>query len=339
MANADGGCIIYGIAEQNGVAHSLQPLQFEDRDLEDRRLLQMLDSGIEPRLVSIDRKWIEAESGSFLVINIDKSYSAPHRFSVNGQSKFVIRNNTITSEMSYLQLASSFRDSESKVSLLDKQWDKWCLDGEAGRTYRPLTDGPFLACGFVPFLSSERSQIVDLNLAYSNYSQMIGSRWGGASSRFSYDGLAIFPGFSEPALGALSIVSRFGSIISYEKIGHSFDGKNIIPPETIAKLTFERMKKCVSLAKILDIHGPYFLYCSVARMGGYSFIISERFGGYSLVDPPMERIDFSRIWSDGLNNEESLDETLRPWMDLLWQTLGFSHCPHYDESGKLSLSG
>ncbi|QCB53666.1 hypothetical protein E5675_03915 [Sphingopyxis sp. PAMC25046] len=37
----------------------------------------------------------------------------------------------------------------------------------------------------------------------------------------------------------------------------------------MAKLTFERIEKCIRLARILDIQGPYFLYCSIAKMGGY----------------------------------------------------------------------
>lgn len=338
IANADGGTIIFGISEQKGVAHALSPLAIEDKDLEDRRLLQMLDSGIEPRLAAVSTKWIDSDSGIFLVLDVEKSYSGPHRFSVNGQSKFVVRNNTHVTEMSYLQLASSFKETGSKMDLLDQQWNKWCMDGETGRTYRPIAEGPFLVCGFVPLISSERVPVADLNLAYSNYAQMIGSRWGGASSRFSYDGLAIFHGYSEPVLGALAIVSRFGSIISYEEMGHTYEGQDIVPPDTVGKIIMERIGKCIDFAKILDIRGPYFLYCSLVRMGGYKFITPERFHGYSVIDPPMDRIDFPRVWIDDLQAESNLDEIIRPWMDLLWQTVGFSACPHYSDEGKFVLS-
>ena len=50
MANSFGGDIVYGIREADGVAAEISPIQGETYDDASRRLGQMLDSGIEPRL-------------------------------------------------------------------------------------------------------------------------------------------------------------------------------------------------------------------------------------------------------------------------------------------------
>src|SRR3954471_1879480 len=53
MANTSGGDIMYGIAEHDGVAGAINPITAEAPDAAKRRLGQVADSGLEPRVVGL----------------------------------------------------------------------------------------------------------------------------------------------------------------------------------------------------------------------------------------------------------------------------------------------
>ena len=64
MANAQGGTIIYGIAEQKGNAHNLVSITEELADNAIRRLSQSLAASVEPRLHGITFQEILTDDGS-----------------------------------------------------------------------------------------------------------------------------------------------------------------------------------------------------------------------------------------------------------------------------------
>src|ERR1700722_14955352 len=53
LANADGGDLVYGIAELDGAANAPPPISNESIDSLRARLLQILDAGLEPRVSGI----------------------------------------------------------------------------------------------------------------------------------------------------------------------------------------------------------------------------------------------------------------------------------------------
>ena len=66
FANADGGDLVYGIAERNGVADAITPITNSGPDEVSRRLTQMLDAGIEPRLSGIAMHPVTIGAGGFV---------------------------------------------------------------------------------------------------------------------------------------------------------------------------------------------------------------------------------------------------------------------------------
>ncbi len=72
-------------------------------------------------------------------------------------------------------------------------------------------------------------------------------------------------------------------------------------------------------------------------MNGYRFITTNSFREDRLTNPPMDSMNFPKVWIDDADAELDVDDQIRPWMDLMWQTVGFSQCPHYDEAGKFVI--
>lgn len=78
LANADGGDIIYGINETNGVASEIYPLTAETADNLIRRINQTVESGIEPRILGLQFMPIDVSGGYVLVVRVPASFLGPH---------------------------------------------------------------------------------------------------------------------------------------------------------------------------------------------------------------------------------------------------------------------
>ena len=115
FANSGGGSIYYGISEEEGAAAGLTPIGGSTYDDVVRRFGQILDAGIEPRLRGVEFRKFEEGDGFILGVRIPPSLNAPHRFMHNGHSKFVLRNNTHTVEMTFDQLRQAFNRSGSLI--------------------------------------------------------------------------------------------------------------------------------------------------------------------------------------------------------------------------------
>ncbi|MDR6428020.1 MULTISPECIES: ATP-binding protein [Variovorax] len=79
LANADGGDLVYGVKEDSagGTAESVAPLVGESYDDASRRLLQTLESWVEPRIRGIQLKHVPLKGGFGLVIRVPASFDGP----------------------------------------------------------------------------------------------------------------------------------------------------------------------------------------------------------------------------------------------------------------------
>ncbi|HRW83763.1 MAG TPA: ATP-binding protein, partial [Methanothrix sp.] len=92
FANASGGHLIYGVAEENGVPVKIPGLAGIDPDKEILRLDSMVQTGIAPRIPGISMRAVPLENERFvIVVRIPKSWASPHMIT-KGSSRFYSRN-------------------------------------------------------------------------------------------------------------------------------------------------------------------------------------------------------------------------------------------------------
>ncbi len=92
FANSAGGDLIYGIEAPNGVAQKILGLQ-GDLDQAVNRLENLLRMAVQPRLAGYSLQIINLANGKkMLVVRIPRSWSLPHRVTLEGHDKFYGRN-------------------------------------------------------------------------------------------------------------------------------------------------------------------------------------------------------------------------------------------------------
>jgi len=113
LANAQGGDLIFGIEEENGVAAGLVGVEIVDPDAEILRLESSLQSGVAPRLIGVRSHWVPlAGMRGAIVIRVPASIGAPHRVTFKNSGRFWGRNSRGKYEMDVHELRTAFVQSE-----------------------------------------------------------------------------------------------------------------------------------------------------------------------------------------------------------------------------------
>lgn len=113
FANADGGDLIVGISEKNGLASSINPITIDNIDKFELELRNAL-LPIQPATPPVDFAFIHAGNGCVVVIHIEKGMLKPY-ITVEDQTtfRFFIRRGNRKEPMSYSEISSDFLHSAS----------------------------------------------------------------------------------------------------------------------------------------------------------------------------------------------------------------------------------
>lgn len=158
MANAAGGRLLYGIAEKRGtsgeptsVAGGAPGIADENVGQAIQRLEQILKGGIEPRVPGCRFYTVAGvETNPVLVLDVPKSWLAPHMVCRDGRQLFYSRCESGNYRLDYREIRAAFLASEGVMTKM-----RGFLDGRLGlvvaeATPVPLLRGPRLVLHLVP---------------------------------------------------------------------------------------------------------------------------------------------------------------------------------------------
>lgn len=115
FANASGGDLVFGVSTTDGAASDALGIEVVDPDKEKLRLGDLIRSGAEPRLI-FDMVWLPIVEGrGVLVVRVPRSWTAPHRVTLQGHDKFYIRNSAGKHPMNVDELRQAFTLSETII--------------------------------------------------------------------------------------------------------------------------------------------------------------------------------------------------------------------------------
>lgn len=112
FANAQGGDVIFGVEEANGVAIAVPGVELDDVDATILTLENRLRDGIAPRLTGVRMQPVPLENGRYaLVIRVPSGMAAPHQVSFRSSGKFYNRNSAGKFQMDVHDLRLAFTDA------------------------------------------------------------------------------------------------------------------------------------------------------------------------------------------------------------------------------------
>lgn len=113
LANAQGGDLIFGLDEAEGVAADLVGVETDDPDTEILRLESSLRDNVAPRLIGVRTVWVPLSNGrGALIMRIPGSMNAPHQIVFRKTRRFWGRSSKGKYEMDVHELRHAFTQSE-----------------------------------------------------------------------------------------------------------------------------------------------------------------------------------------------------------------------------------
>lgn len=338
MANAEGGDLVFGICEVNGCANELRAINDASADATKRRLQQILESKVEPRIHGIQFHTCQIAAGGFvLILRIPSSYEGPHRFGPVTEHRFPIRNHSSTTDMTYEQLRNAFgREStllEKTAQFRTRRVDRIV----AGQTPRKLAAGVTMAMHIVPLCGLAGRANVNVAEIAANHDVLRLDPQNSWRRHANLDGVVMYPYDDPSGVDSYAQIFRDGSFEIVKNV--QSDPQHRGPaPWVVGQWVGDQLQRGLQTyaanAPAMDIHGPIVVNVSLIKTSGTTLTLGSR----SATNNPIaeDRLDLPEILIQDISEDVDLDKMTRPIMDVLYQCYGERRCNFYDVDGKWS---
>lgn len=318
LANSQGGDLLFGMSEVDGVAGELVGLKTADADEEILRLENSLRSNVVPRLIGIRSHWIPLADGSgALLMRIPASMSAPHQVVFKNSRRFWGRSSRGKYEMDVHELRHAFTQSEQLPQRF-RELHEHAIQMSRGQDM-PYTvqTGPIAVISIAPLglFREERRIGIQRDQAVVPY------RSGGYSGIDMIEGVLLHsaPNRETGEVYSFALTHRSGRVdcafpIGELREGHHGQELRLVFPILFEEGLFEMARATQSRLRQFGVEGPWVVLVTVMDVQGFVVMEDRHFAS----DPAFR----NRALLGQLVLERIEEEKLRPIAENLWLLFG-----------------
>lgn len=336
MANADGGDLVFGISDVSGCANAVVAISDVGADATKRRLQQILESKVEPRIHGIQFHACQIAAGGFvLVLRIPSSYEGPHRFGPVTEHRFPIRNDSSTTDMTYEQLRNTFGRESTLLEKATKFRMRRVNQIASGQTPRKLAAGVTMAMHIVPMCGLAGRANVDVGGIAASHDMLRLDPQHSWKRHANLDGVVMYRYDDPNGVDSYAQIFRNGSFEIVKNVQHHPQHTDPAPwvvGQWVGDQLRSGLKTYAQAAPAMDINGPIVVSVSLSGTTGTTLTLGSRSATRNPINE--DRLDISEILIQDISEAVDLDKITRPIMDVLYQCYGESRCNFYDGDGK-----
>ncbi|QYF92538.1 ATP-binding protein [Massilia sp. PAMC28688] len=336
FANAGGGDLIFGIAENNEAQASAIVPQHHSTDQEVRRLQDFLLNQCEPRVLGVQFHavdvTIDGVAGAVFVARVPQSWQGPHRVKTNNH--FYVRDGLRKRQLDIPEIRAMFlRTAEQASRVRDFRSERIAkvLSGEGPHRLAP---GPILAIHVIPTQSVLGSVRVD-PVFYTDQSALPVLGTNSERARINLDGaLGIRSAGSDGEAKGYTQLFRNGFIESTHVLTvRTGEEKAVLPSIWFEQCVMDFVKAFYRELKRLEVDTESAVMISLIHADKTVLGVSDL---YSFHEPHQKHFDRCNVILPDVvvPSVENLASSLRPCFDLIWQAAGFSGSSSYDQNGE-----
>ncbi len=341
FANAGGGDLIFGLAEDNEArASALAPQSLDYPDGEALRLQEFLTSLVEPKMPGVQiqpvRLNVNGQAGFAIVARVPASWVGPHRLKMKSCQHFYVREGRRKRQLDIQEVRGLFLRSDGQAQRVRDFRTERLGKILIRETPYQLVDGAVLVLHVIPVQAAFGALAVDPTV-YSGYRRPIpvlgATGSGSAECKVNLDGVVGARPVQAAGTHGYTVLFRNGFIETTYAL--SSDGGAKTP--TLPGGTFEsQIAQFLAAAwGEMDLWGATsrevlvmvsILGADKVRLGIHLAYHQPEIGYFDrrvVVIPDVE-----------LPGNEAPFEQLRPLFDVVWQSAGFDRSPNYDAAGK-----
>lgn len=336
FANAGGGYLIFGMAQdKDGRAAAIVPQEF-NADAGSMQMESILRDGVEPSMPGVQVHSVPVEvdgqSGYVVVVHAPQSWVRPHRLKTTRH--FYVRDGRQSRPVGVPELRGLFLRSEGQAQRVrDFRTDRLAkvLTGE---TPYALAAGPVLVLHLVPLQAVLGTVDVDpvQYLGLRRGIPVITARSGAVAALVNLDGAAGTRNLLESGTNGYTLLFRNGFVeTTWVLSSNSPPDRAVLPGGAFE----DYVAQFVTAAGVEIAHwglsGQVIAMLSITNASDVTLSIKREYAS-------AERGKFDRkvlaIPDIELAGEGRVHDELKPLFDLIWQSANFHGSPHYDDSGR-----
>jgi hypothetical protein len=333
MANAEGGVLIIGMAEDGDTrATQLQPIpKAEDGAV---RIVNTCLTNVADRIPGLRTKRVPlAAGGEVLVVYIPRSYRRPHMITMNEVGEFWIRHDRRNASMSIAEIRSAITTTENATMKVESfvQARHEALGRVTTTVELTLTGTPLL-------LEDERLDVTEPALVAlvgqpPAFRPQVGTMLGGRT----------YPN-SEPSLHGLKNTNNSTKRLELYRNGHveffvlgeelfyrrSAEDPTLLRGSAVAEHVRNFVHFASAVRQFGEIADPYVFGLTLWRSGGIGMYRSYEEPGHEV----HEYREAPQVALDPiLGSLDEPDRVVRRLLDRFWNAFGYESCPFFTPSG------
>lgn len=331
FANTDGGDLIYGVNEDDGIPIAISGIPMGTVDQTKLRLEQLLQTNVEPRIPSVHLQSVQLNAENCaLIIRTQRSWLKPHRISVGNHVHFYGRNSAQTYPMDVSQLREAFLLSDQQTDRVRSFVVERLLRVEQKKTPVPMEIGAKPVVHVIPVSALARHVPARLDVPKMERTSFPLFEQMSRPQKPNLDGFVVFD-TRHGECACYTQVFRNGIVEAVMSLG-PFDGKNILVGSWLEKRILDLLQGVTVQLTNRGVGGPFVVSLSFVDVAGYQLDKDDR----TARRDPLKYPEPILILPDVLVEEvaEIRDgRALRPVFDAMWNAFEYDGSPHYSDNG------
>lgn len=339
FANTLGGHIVFGVAEEKGIARKLSGISQADLDAVILRLENSIRDGIEPRVPWIRTHAVKlAAGGAIIILEIGRSWAGPHMVTYKGSSRFFARNSAGKYQLDVQEIRAAFLGTVSaaerfrafRTDRIAKVLSDDLGFGLVGPTATVLHVAPMSAFSIGATASLDQMRRSGAEKTFRPiYS-------GGWSDRVTFDGYMRYSETNRDPARMKSCVQVFrnGCIEAIDAVMLTAQGdppRQGVPTGIYEHKIAEALGGYLNYAIGIGLEPPFFAALTMVEVEGYILFINGYWGD-SMRPIDREHLFFPEILIE--DPAQTPTQILKPTFDALWNACGFDRSLNYNDAGE-----
>ncbi len=341
FANTNGGFLIIGMDENDGIASELTGVPGTDLDSHIQRFENIIRSNIEPRLSGVEIHPVELDDDCVaIVLYIPRGWNRPYVVDHDGHWRFYGRNTAGKYPLDVQEVKSHAIHSQVFAEKVRRFREDRLSNIISNETPVALHEGARIVIHAVPADAYESDRVISVRDIYELQRTNSGVRltwpfsYSSAGDAPNLDGLVTYSTVGD-AKAAYVQVFRNGSIEAvdgYILNQHPSDSDPpMIHPREVEKRIVEQSGRTVDLLRQFGIDAPIAIMLSMIGVGGFAFWPGQIFDPDDLHSIVENHILLPDTVIEGSGGSVARD--LRPAVDAFWNAGGHMGSPSYDKNG------
>src|SRR3989344_3380668 len=324
FANTIGGDIIYGIKEMAGLPIECIGIHSTDLDAEIRRLDQIINSGLQPRIQHRIQPIKLKNGGRVFIIRVQQSIIKPHRVVFKGHDKFYGRGASSKYRLDVDELRTAFLLTNTIEEKIKDFHTSRIIDIESGRTPIPIRGENKIIIHFIPLesfttstqLSSQKLDI--LRKQVNTFIPIHGRNYD--IPRITLDGILAYASSEKDIARTYTQLYRKKIIESVETSILERDNDNPVPSLLFEQEITKHVSHYIQYLKTLEVNTPIYVIITLTNVEGLK--MSHGRANYIHDTYPIRQkiINLPEVIFESY--DQSVSGSLKPIFDLVWNACG-----------------